>query len=129
MSQILLSPISFLNAFEIESSMNLRWNVIKTLCRQYESNRIVRNVCWLEFARNIAKFNIDQTICNADKDRSKFTKWTIWISPYCPWLKFFKNISSSKKRTFGGNLCKILEGTIWFKLYFILIWVAYICFW
>ena len=88
---------SSLNAFEIENSMSLWWNVIKTLCGQYGSNLIARIVSWLEFARNIAKFNIDRTICNVDKDWSKFTKWTIWISPYCPWLKFFKNISSSKK--------------------------------
>ena len=24
-------------------------------------------------------------------------EWTIWINPYCPWLKILKNISSSKK--------------------------------
>ena len=88
---------SFLNAFEIENTMSLWWNVIKTLCGQYESNRIACIISWLEFARNIAKFNIDWTICNVDKDWSKFTKWTTWISPYCPWFKFFKNISSSKK--------------------------------
>ena len=88
---------SFLNAFKIENSMSLWWNIIKTLSGQYGSNCIVCIISWLEFARNIAKFNINQTICNVDKDWSKFTKRTIWISPYCPWLKFFKNISSSKK--------------------------------
>ena len=50
-----------------------------------------------EFARKIAKFNINQTICDFDKDWSKFIKWTTWINLYCPWLKFFKNISSSNK--------------------------------
>ena len=88
----------FLNAFEIENSISLWWNIIKTSCGQYGSNRIVCIVfSWLEFTRNITKFNIDWTICNADKDLSKFTKWTMWISPYCHWLKFFKNILSSYK--------------------------------
>ena len=88
---------SLLNAFEIENSMCLWWNVIKILCGQYGSNRIVRIVSWSEFARNIAKLNIDQILCSADKDWPKFTKWTIWISPYCPWLKLSKNNSRSKK--------------------------------
>ena len=66
--------LSFLNVFETENSMSLWWNVIKTLCEQYGSNHLVCIVSWLEFPRNIAKFNIDQTICNVDKDWSKFTK-------------------------------------------------------
>ena len=74
--------------------MSLWWNLIKTLYGQYGSNHIA---VWSEFARNIANFNIDQTIYDFDKDWSKFTKWTIWINPYCPWLKFFKNITNSKK--------------------------------
>ena len=37
-----------------------------------------------EFARKIAKFNINQTMCDFDKDWSKFIKWTKWINPYCP---------------------------------------------
>ena len=37
-----------------------------------------------QFARNIVKFNIDRTICDFDKDSSNFTKWTIWMNPYCP---------------------------------------------
>ena len=77
--------------------MSLWWKVIKPLCGQYGSNHIVGIVSWLEFVWNIAKFNKDQIICNVDKDWSKFTKWTIWISLYWPWLKFFKNILSSKK--------------------------------
>ena len=88
---------SFLNEFEIENSMSLWLNFIKILCGQYRSNSIVRIVSWLEFARKISKFNIDRTIYNVNKHWSKFTKWTIWICPYSPWLKFFKNISSSKK--------------------------------
>ena len=88
---------SFLNAFETENSMSLWRNVIKTLWGQYGPNHIVRIVSWLEFPRNIAKLNTDRTINNVDKGWSKFTKWATWISPYCPWLKFFKNISSSKK--------------------------------
>ena len=87
---------SFWNAFKIENSMSLWWNVIKTLCRHYRSNCIFRIVSWWELARNVAKFNLDRSIYNVDKDWWNFTKWTIWISPYCPWLKFFKNISSSK---------------------------------
>ena len=78
---------SFLNASEIENSMSFWWSVIKTLCGQYGSNCIVRTVrivSWLEIARNIAKFNIDRTICYVDKNWSKFTKWTMWISPYYP---------------------------------------------
>ena len=101
---------SFWNAFETEDSMSLWWNVMKTLCGQYGSNHIVRIVSWLEFARNIAKFNIDRTICNLDKEWSKFTKWTIWISPYCPWLKFFKNISSSKKELSMESYVESLKG-------------------
>ena len=45
----------------------------------------------------IAKFNIDRIVCDFGKDWSKFTQWTIWVIPNCPWLKLFKNISSSKK--------------------------------
>ena len=101
---------SFLNAFEIENTMSLWWNVIKTLCGQYESNCIACIISWLEFARNIAKFNIDWTICNVDKDWSKFTKSTIWISPYCPWLKLFKNISSSKKELSMESYEESLKG-------------------
>ena len=75
MSQVCCLQFSFLIAFEIENSIGLWWNIIKTLCGQYGSNRIVRIVSWLEHARNIAKLNIDRTICNVDKDWSKFTKW------------------------------------------------------
>ena len=50
-----------------------------------------------EFATNIAKFNIDPSICDFGKDWLKFIKWAIWINPDCSRLKFFKNISSSKK--------------------------------
>ena len=90
---------NFLHAFEIENSMSLWWNVIKTLCGQYGSNSIVCIVIWLEFAWNIAKLNIDRNIyiMLIKIDQSLLAKWTIWISPYCPWLKFFKNISSSNK--------------------------------
>ena len=49
----------------------------KTLYGQYESNRIVRIVSWSEFATNIVKFNIDQTICDFDKDWPKLTRWTL----------------------------------------------------
>ena len=98
---------SFLNAFEIENSMSLWWNIIKTLCGKYGSNHIVCIVSWLEFAGNIAKFNIDQTTYNVNKDWSKFTKWTTWISPYCPWLKFFKNISTLVMK------CRLNVASIW----------------
>ena len=37
-----------------------------------------------EFARKIAKFNISQTMCDFDKDWSKFIKWTTWVNPFCP---------------------------------------------
>ena len=77
---------------------------------QYGSNCIVGIVSWLEFAWNITKCNIDRTIYNVDKDWSKFTKWTIWISPYCPWLKFFKNISSSKKELSMETYVESLKG-------------------
>ena len=60
MSQVCCLQFSFLIAFEIENSIGLWWNIIKTLCGQYGSNRIVRIVSWLEHARNIAKLNIDQ---------------------------------------------------------------------
>ena len=43
------------------------------------------------------KFNIDRSICDSDKYWPKFTKWTIWINTYCPWLRFLKNLSSSKR--------------------------------
>ena len=94
MSQILLSLIQLL----------------KTLCGQYGSNRIVRIVSWLEFVRNIAKFNTDRIICNVDTDWSNFIKWTIWIKPYFPWLKFFKNISSSKKELSMESYVESLKG-------------------
>ena len=81
---------SLLNALEIENSMSLWLNFVKTLYGGCGSNRIVRVVSWSEFARNIAKLNIDRTLCD-------FTKWKIWINPCCPSLKFSKNISSSKK--------------------------------
>ena len=58
---------------------------------------MAQTFAWSEFATYIAKVNIDQTICEFDKDWSKFTKWTIWINTYCPCLEFFKNISISKK--------------------------------
>ena len=90
--------------------MSLWWNVIKTLWRQHGSSHIVCIVSWLEFARNIAKFNADQTICNVDKNWSKFTKWTIWISLYCLWLKFFKNISSNKKELLMETYVESLKG-------------------
>ena len=101
---------NFLNAFEIENSMSLWWNFIKILYGQYGSNRIVHIVSWSEFARNIVKFNIDRSICDLDKDWPKFTKCTIWINTYCPWLKFFKNISSSKKELSMETYVKSLNG-------------------
>ena len=90
--------------------MGLWWNLINPLCGQYWSNHIVRIVYRLEFARNIAKLNIDRTICNADKDWSKLIKWTIWISPYCHELKFFKNISSSKKELSIQTYVETMKG-------------------
>ena len=85
---------SFLNKFEIENSMSPWWTITKTLCGQYGSNCIVHIVSWLEFARNISKFNIDWTVYNVDKGWSKFTKQTVWISLYCP---LYCPFSSSKK--------------------------------
>ena len=123
MGQIVLLLIQFL-----KSIWNKKWNFIKTLYGQYGSNCIVRIISWSEFARSIAKFNIDWTIWDFDKDWSKFTKWTIRINPYCPQLKIFQkyfNIS----RAFDGHICRILERTIWLNPYFILIWVCYMYFW
>ena len=85
MDQIVLLLLQFLKFI-----WNKKWNFIKTLYWRSGSNRIVRIISWLEFARNIAKFNIDWTICDFDKHWSKFTKWTIWINPYCPLLKILQ---------------------------------------
>ena len=49
-----------------------------------------KHLLHIKIATNIAKVNIDQTICEFGKDWSKFTKWTLWINPYCPWLKIFQ---------------------------------------
>ena len=104
--------LNVLNAFEIENSMSLWWNLIKILYGQYGSNRNVCIVSWSEFVRNIVKFNTDRSMCNFDKDWPKFTKWTIWINMYCPWLKFFKNISSSKKELSMETYVEYLKGNM-----------------
>ena len=125
------------NATKIENNHYIKDNMSQILLSliqvsymgQYGSNRIVRVVSWLEFARNITKCNIDWTIFNFDKDWSKFAKWTTWISPYCPWLKFFKNISCSKKELLMEIYVETSEGQYDFKPYFILIYISYICFW
>ena len=98
------------NAFEIENCMSLWWNFIKILYGQYGSDCIVCIVSWSEFARNIIKLNIDQSISDFDKDWSKFTKWAIWINTYCPWLSFFRNISSSKKELLMETYVEYLKG-------------------
>ena len=82
-----------LNAFEIENSMRLWWNVIKPLCGQYGSNQI----SWLEFARNTAKFNIDRTICNVDKDWSKSINGKYGSAHIVPNENFSKVLHVAKK--------------------------------
>ena len=111
--------LNFLNALEIENSMSLWWNLIKILYGQYGSNHVCI-VSWSEFARNIVKFNTDRSMCDFDKDWPKFTKWTTWINMYYPWLKFFKNISSSKKELSMETYVEYSKGNMvhwltWFK--------------
>ena len=58
---------NFLNVFEIENSMSVWWDFMKILNRQYGSNLIAHIASYSEFLKNIAKFNIGQTICAFDK--------------------------------------------------------------
>ena len=92
--------------------MRFWWNFIKTLYGHYGSNHIVCIVSWSEFARNIAKFNIDWTICDFDKDWSKLTKWTIRINPYCPWLNFSKIFQVAKKSFWWKLMQKPWKGNM-----------------
>ena len=94
----------------------LWWNFLKALYEQYGSNFIVCFISLAEFARNIANFVINQTICDFDKDWSKFVTWTVWINRYSAWLKFFKNNSRIQKPASDENLRIIIEKRIWFKL-------------
>ena len=110
MGQIVLRPIQFSNAFETENSMSLWWNLRKMLYGQNGSNYIACIVSSSEFARNILKFKIDRCICDFDKYWPKFTKWTVRINTYCPWLEFWKNISSSKKELSMEHYVEYLKG-------------------
>ena len=50
----------------------------------------------------------------------------IWAKPYCPWMKFIKCIKCNylSNVMYGWKLLRILERTMWFKLYFThLIWI------
>ena len=130
MGEVCYLWFNFLNAFEIENTMRFWWNFIKTLYGQYGSNRIVRIVSWLEFARNVAKFNIDRIICDFDKDWSNFTKLTIWINPYCPWLNFLKIFQVEKKELSMETYVQLWKGQYGSKFdqhgsNILLIWICY----
>ena len=77
---------NFLNVFEIENSMSVWWDFMKILNRQYGSNLIAHIASYSEFLRNIAKFNIGQTICAFDKLIFKFSKWTLYALRWLAWL-------------------------------------------
>ena len=77
---------NFLNVFEIENSMSVWWDFMKILNRQYGSNLIAHIASYSEFLRNIAKFNIGQTICAFDKWIFKFSKWTLYALRWLAWL-------------------------------------------
>ena len=42
-----------------------------------------------EFIENVCKYNKNQTIF--DKDWLNWSKWTIWVNPYCPWLSIVRD--------------------------------------
>ena len=57
------------------------------LREQYCSNVIVSRS---EFTENVCKYNANQTIF--DKDWLNWSKWTIRVNPYCPWLLIVRDI-------------------------------------
>ena len=59
---------------------------MKILNRQYGSNLIAHIASYSEFLRNIAKFNIGQTIRAFDKLIFKFSKWTLYALRWLAWL-------------------------------------------
>ena len=57
-----------------------------------------------EFTENVCKYNTTQTIF--DNDWLNWSKWTIPVNPYCPWLFrniFFKFIKFILKIRFASN--------------------------
>ena len=79
---------SFFNTFEIK----LLWAFDETSFKNLMDNMAQIVLFVLPFDQNLlettAKFTMGWIICEFDK---------LWINSYCPWLKFFKNTSSSKK--------------------------------
>ena len=113
----------FLNAFEIENSMSLWLNIIKTLCGQYESNHIVCIVSCLYCFMCLMK--IDQCFLNGRYRSNNIVRDSNFSKTFeiekKAWT-FNENLIGSlnfwtQKKTwiFGGDFYKILRMTIWVK--------------
>ena len=85
---------------------------------------------WLAFVENISKWKnepFEQYVLFTKNDH--FLWNNIWAKPYYRWIKFIKYIKKKTKKKQNSfwierKLLRILERTMWLKLYFThLIWI------
>ena len=67
-----------------------------------------------EFAENVCKYSANQTIF--DKDLLNWSKWTIWVNPYCLWLLIARQYFKVEKKCFQRTICFKSYIVSWFEL-------------